>query len=95
MFSVFCIHVLSDFYTNPGVAMRLLSIHRRRIVWRQLTHCNTLQHTATQCNTMQHTATHCIHRRRTALRQMTHCNTLQYSATHCNTLQRTASIDAA
>jgi len=24
-----------------------------------VTHCNTLQHTATHCNTLQHTATHC------------------------------------
>ena len=37
---------------------------------RQLTPCNTLQHTATQCNTLQHTATH--------------CNTLQHNATQCN-----------
>ena len=26
----------------------------------ELTHCDTLQHTATHCNTLRHTATHCI-----------------------------------
>jgi len=31
-----------------------------------VSHCNTLQHTATHCNTLQHTATH--------------CNTLQHTA---------------
>ena len=40
-----------------------------------ITHCNTLQHTATHCNTLQHTATH--------------CNTLQHTATHCIPLQYT------
>jgi len=43
---------------------------------RDVTHCNTLQHTATHYNTLQHIATH--------------CNTLQHTATPCNTLQHTA-----
>jgi len=54
-----------------------------------LTHCNTLQHTATHscshtathCNTLRHTATHSCN----AL-MLTHCNTLQHTAT--NSLQR-------
>jgi len=33
-----------------------------------MTHCNTLQHTATHCNALQHTATH--------------CNTLQHTLQH-------------
>jgi len=51
-----------------------------------MSHCNTLQHTATQhtathCNTLQHTATHCSR----SLRYGT-LNTLQHSATLCNSL---------
>ena len=41
-----------------------------------VTHCNTLQRTATHCNALQHTAIHCI--------------TLQHTATLCNALQHTA-----
>jgi len=48
---------------------------------RHMTHCNTLQHTATHCNTLQHTATHC----NTLQHIATHGNTLQYTATHCTT----------
>jgi len=43
-----------------------------------VTHCNTLQYTATHCNTLQHTATH--------------CNTLQHIAIHCNMLQHAATL---
>ena len=43
----------------------------------RLSHCNTLQHTATHCHTLPHTATH--------------CQTLQHTATHCNT--RVMSLD--
>jgi len=51
-----------------------------------MTHCDTLQHTATHCSTLQHTAAHCNTLQHTA----THCNTLQHTATHYNTLQHTA-----
>jgi len=69
-----------------------------------LTHCNTLQHTATHCNTwpiLQDTATHC-NTGKSCCRcyawtwmvsfgvLQAHCNTLQHTATHCNTLQHTA-----
>ena len=40
----------------------------------QMTHWDTLKHTATYCNTLQHTATH--------------CNILRHTATHCNTVRR-------
>jgi len=45
-----------------------------------ISHCNTLQHTATHCNTLQHAATH--------------CNTLQYTscpthAIHASKAERT------
>jgi len=69
-----------------------------------ITHCNTLQHTATHCNTLQHTApqqstdhaalnrqhtaTHCNDKLQHTL--ISHCNTMQHTATHCNTLQHTA-----
>jgi len=46
----------------------------RRVRNIRMTHCNTLQRTATHCNALQHTATH--------------CNTLQHTATHCNTTQK-------
>jgi len=47
-----------------------------------ISHCITLQHTATHCNTLQHTATHY----NTLQHITTHCSTLQHTATHCNTL---------
>jgi len=60
------------------------------------THCNTLQHTATHCNTLHHTATHCpttINGPRRA-QPTTLCNSLQWLQhtliSHCNTLQHTA-----
>jgi len=64
-----------------------------------LSHCNTLQHTATHCNTLQHTATHCNNTRTGPLPRLSRENvwnvyflfqptgTLQLTATHCNTLQ--------
>jgi len=67
-----------------------------------VTHCNTLQHTATHRNMPQHTAriapvwheyfmTGTNHSRHTTLQHTaTRCNTLQHAATHCNTLQHTA-----
>jgi len=70
-----------------------------------VSHCNTLQYTATHCSTLQLTTTHCITTQHTA----THCNILQHTAKsrpccwmwttfwfpyhtamHCNTLQHTA-----
>jgi len=62
---------------------RLMSETFNRLIY--ISHCNTLQHTATHCNTLQHTATHCNTLQRTA----THCHTLPHTATHCNALQRT------
>jgi len=51
-----------------------------------VTHCNTLQQTATNYNTLLHTAPH-SHVRSLGNRSfVTHCNTPQHSATHCNTL---------
>jgi len=69
-----------------------------------VTHCNTLQHTATHCNTLQHNAifSRCFcltslaspPRKNKTLQHTTtrckHCNTLQHAATRCNTLQHTA-----
>ena len=36
-----------------------LAVHVWYVQQKNITHCNTLQHTATHCNTLQHTATHC------------------------------------
>jgi len=55
---------------------------------RKVSHCNTLQHTATHSNTQQHTATHS----NTLQHNAAFCNTLQHPATPCNTLQRTATL---
>jgi len=56
-----------------------------RMPTRQITHCNTLQHTATHCNTLQHTATHCNtilqHTLQVQARMPT---TRQHIATHFN-----------
>jgi len=61
-----------------------------------VTHCNTMQHTATQCSTKQQTSRRdmgslssemCITLSNTLQHTATHCNTLQHSATLCNTLQ--------
>ena len=73
-----------------------------------ISHCNTLQRTATHCIALQHTPAggtdaiiHCVHSsllQRTAMhcnalqRTATHCNTLQHTATHCNTLLPVALI---
>jgi len=49
------------------------------------------QCTITHCNTLQHTATHFkIHSRVRHCPMAVHYNTLQHTATHCNTLQHTA-----
>ena len=61
-----------------------------------ITHCNTLQHTATQCNTgdsvMQHNSMHaaCMHYN-TLQHTSTHDNMLQQAATHFSTLKHIAS----
>ena len=53
----------------------------------RVTHCNTLQRTATHTVTRcQHTAPHCNIVRITATScstMSTHCNTLQHAATRC------------
>ena len=73
-----------------------------------VSHCNTLQHTATCCNTLQHAATRCntLQSSQRMLHAVTqkrgcecvhcdrvlHCNTLQHSALCCNTLQHAATL---
>ena len=66
-----------------------------------VTHCNTMQHTATQCSTKQQTSRRdmgslssemCITLSNTLQHTATHCNTLQHSATLCNTLQHSATL---
>jgi len=52
----------------------------------RVSHCNTLQHTATHCNSLQHTATHC----NTLQHTETHSNTPQHTATHWNLQQHPA-----
>jgi len=60
-----------------------MQFNRVLITHDKMSHCNTLQHTATYYSTLQHTATYCSTLQHTA----THCNTLKITATHCNTLQ--------
>ena len=77
-----------------------------KVVLHTITHCNTLQHTATHtlivegkvvlhtathCSTLQHTATHTLTLEGKVVQHTaTRCNTLQHAATRCNTLQHTA-----
>jgi len=71
------------------IVLQLITRRRRSSCAQGLfgvSHCNTLQHTATHCSTLQHTATHCSTLQHTAA----HCSTLQHTAVHCNTLQHTA-----
>jgi len=55
-----------------------------------LTHCNTLQNTATDCNRLQqHTATYCnisCGACRCLAGVLVHCNTLQNTTMHCNNM---------
>jgi len=55
---------------------------------RKVSHCNTLQHTATHSNAQQHTATHS----NTQQHAVAQRSILQHTATLCNTLQRTATL---
>ena len=77
--------------------MMFLRCLSQETVCRHITHCNTLQHTASHCNTLQYTATHCNTLQHTATHctQMTFprclsCETVCRHITHCNTLQSTA-----
>ena len=57
-----------------------------------VTHCNTLQHTATHCNTLntrQHTATH----DNTLYHPASPRTTLHHTAAHCNTLAPAVASD--
>ena len=64
---------------NIGICLFCMTQTRKTI---RVTHCHTLQHTASSCNTLQH-----IPERRSEQHTATHCNTLQHAATRCNTLQ--------
>ena len=70
-------HTATHCNTWVGMSMFCVCVYSSMFVSiSHISHCNTLQHTATHCNTLQNTATH--------------CNTLQHTATHGNTLQHTA-----
>jgi len=59
----------------------MLLVYSTHFILVHITHCNTLQHTATYCQTLQHTAKH--------------CNTMQHTAAHCSTRQHSATQSCA
>jgi len=82
-----------EFYASADRRMRrsgyAISLHFT------VTHCNTMQHTATHCNTLQYTAAHCNAGNMCvssifacpAAATPSHGSALQHLTTHCNTLQ--------
>jgi len=66
------------------------SVTLHRLLARESSHCNTLQHAVTHCNTLQHIATHFNTLQHTGIappRGLRHCNTLRNSTPHYASLQ--------
>jgi len=64
-------HAVPRAATHCDISQQARPTRARRGAKLLLTHCNTLQHTATHCNTLRYTTPQ--------------CDTLQHTATRCNT----------
>ena len=79
-------------HTTPHCATLARHRHLPDKLFREVTRCNALQHTAACCIILQHFTTTRFNTRPESVTVISWapCNTLRHTATHCNTLQHRA-----